>query len=89
LAAIRRASSCTQLALPLSILNQPQKTSRASYVGLIGDKLLSEQRIAYVTHVNHEPVEDIIRQPITEAVDQTTHRTHIMSFASEPDLRLG
>jgi hypothetical protein len=80
--------SSTQLALPLSILNQPQKTSRASYVGLIGDKLLSEQRIAYVTHVNHEPVEDVIRQPITEAVDQTTYCTHIMSFASEPDLRL-
>jgi hypothetical protein len=87
LAVIRRISSYRQSALPLSILNQPQKTSRGSYVGPVGDKLLSEQRITYVTHITHEPVEDVVRQPIMEAVDQTTYRAHIMSFASEPDLR--
>ena len=84
-----QASSCRQSALSLSILNQSQKTSCARYVGLVGDKLLSEQRITYVTHVNHEPIEDIVRQSIPEAVDQTTYRAHIMNFASEPDLRLG
>jgi hypothetical protein len=75
--------------VPLSILNQPQEASCASYVGLISDKFLSEQGIAYVTHVNHEPIEDIFRQAITEAVDQNTYRAHIVSFASESDLRLG
>jgi hypothetical protein len=57
--------------VPLSILDQPQKTSFANRVGPIGNNLLSEQGIPYVTHVNHEPVEDITGQPITEAVDQT------------------
>jgi hypothetical protein len=59
------------LSVPLSILNQPQKTSCGCCVGLVGDNLLSEQRIAYVTHVDHERVENIVRQPITEAVYQT------------------
>jgi hypothetical protein len=65
------------------------KTSSASHVGLIGDNLLSEQRIAYVAHVDHEPVEDVVRQPITEAVDQITYRADIVSFAPEPHLWLG
>jgi len=65
------------MALPLSILNQPQKTSRTGCVGLIGDNLLPEQRIAYVAHVDHEPIEDIVRQPITEAVNQTAYRALI------------
>jgi hypothetical protein len=72
---LRRVSICSQINqlgcnhLPLSILNQPQKTSRTGCVGWIGDNFLPEQRIAYVSHVNQELVDDIVRQPITEAVD--------------------
>jgi len=75
--------------LPLSILNQPQKTSRTGCVGWIGNDFLPEQRIAYVSHVNQEFVDDIVRQPITEAVNKAAYRAHRMKFASETYLRFG
>jgi len=77
------------LALPLSILNQPQEAPGAGRVRRIGNKLLPEQRIPHVAHVDHEFVEDILRQPITEAADQIAYRAHCMKFASKLHLRLG
>jgi hypothetical protein len=62
--------------LPFSIFNQPQKASRTGCVGLFGHDLLSEQRIAYVAHVAHELFKDIVRERITEAVNQATHGAH-------------
>jgi hypothetical protein len=47
-------------ALPLSIVNQPQKASSTSCVGPFGYDLLSEQRISYVPHVAHELFKDIV-----------------------------